>query len=111
MNPIISPMFIYVLGIINNVRFLIILSAVVSFVISIAYASWVIDNGKPIPKLSKILFVVSMVGFTVFSFTPNKETLIAMYTTKYITVENVKLGKEVVVDTVKEIIEVINKKN
>lgn len=110
MQPIVSPMFIYILGIINSVKFSIILFAVVSFVISIAYASWELDDSKPIPKLSKMLFVASILGFTVFSFTPNKETLIAMYTAKYITVENVKLGKEVVIDTVKEIIDAVNKR-
>lgn len=109
MQPIISPMFIYILGVINSVKFLIIMFTVISFFISTTYAICEVDNGRPIPKLSKILFVVSMIGLTVFSFTPNKETLIAMYTTKYVTVENVKLGKEVVIDIVKEIVDVINK--
>lgn len=110
MQPIISPMFIYILGIVNSVRLLIILFAVVSFVISIVYANCEVDEGKPIPKLSKTLFVSSMIGFTIFSFIPNRDTLISMYTSKYVTVENVKLGKEVVIDTVKEVVDIISRK-
>lgn len=110
MQPIISPMFIYLIGVINNLKLLFLIFGIASLIISGAGACTEFEEKGFIPKWCKILFVTGLLNCTLVAIIPNRDTLIAMYTTKYITVENVKLGKEVVIDTVKEIVDAINRK-
>lgn len=116
MQPIISPMFIYILGVIDSLESifcLILIIDIIVFIFSPILADKMSDSYsdeapmlRRIIKLCAIVFTFIILAVT---FVPSKETLIAMYTTKYVTVENVKLGKEVVIDIVKEIVDVINK--
>lgn len=112
MEPIISPMFIYLLSIVGNLEMLFTIMywlSVVYFIILFMTKhdyddhQWV--KHMRYNTICFILFVMLSI------FIPTKETLIAMYVSKYITVNNIKLGKEIMTDTVKEIISIINKED
>lgn len=112
MEPIISPMFIYLLSIVGNLEMLFIIMywlSVVYFII-LFMTRYDYDDRQWVKHMryNTICFIL----FVMLSiFIPTKETLIAMYASKYITVNNIKLGKEVMTDTVKEIISIINKED
>lgn len=111
MEPIISPIFIYMLGIVDDFKSLFIITAIIC--ISLGGASIVMNcmDGNNIPRHSKLSVVIGTIALILYTFIPNKETLMTMYASKYVTVNNIKLGKEVVVDTVKEIVDIINKED
>lgn len=109
MTPIISPMFIYLLSVIDNFKgILFCIGLFGSGILGMLIFFMMIDDNE-IPKKIKTYFVASIICGLFNMFIPSKETLMVMYASKYITVDNIKLGKEAVVDTVKEIVDIINK--
>lgn len=114
---IINPIIIYLIGIVDGIKDLmffltvaIIILMLVTGIIACAYSDE--NNFKGLEKCKKTFIKLSVflvLTIALNTFIPNKNTMIAMVSTKYITTENIKLGKDVVVDTIKEIVEVINK--
>lgn len=109
MEPIISPMFIYLLSIIGNLETLFTIMYGLSIVCFIFLFTTEYDDRRRWIKHVRCNTICFILFILLSILTPTKETLIAMYASKYITVNNIKLGKEAVIDTVKEIVEVINK--
>lgn len=69
------------------------------------------DDEKMVEKCKRYFkkcFIWLVITIAINTIVPNKNTMIAIVSTKYITTENIKLGKDVVIDTIKEIVEVIN---
>lgn len=114
---IIDPMIIYLIGIIDGLKdfmfFLAVAIIILMFIVALIACSCSDENDtKGLEKCKKffiklLIFLVLTIALNVL--TPNKNTMIAMVSTQYITTENIKLGKDVVVDAIKEIVEVINK--
>lgn len=114
---IINPMTIYLIGIIDGIKhfmFLLTVLTVVLMIITLVTAcSYSDDNNlKGLEKYKKFFIKLSICFVMLMAanvLTPNKNTMIAMVSTQYITTENIKLGKDVVIDTIKEVITIINK--
>lgn len=115
MQPIINPLFIYLLSIIETLR------CAISVFIFIGVAACILfglisfeeyDNSemKSIHTIFKRATIATTILAVLYIFIPDKNTLIAMYATKYITVDNIKYGKEIVVDSIKEIVEIVKNK-
>ena len=109
MEPIISPVFIYLLSIIGSIKALLFIIAIVGAFFCVLTTAWCLDDGKSIPRCAKQGAVVVVVALLLHIFIPDRDTLIAMYTAKYITVNNIQSGKEIVIDTIKEVVDAINK--
>lgn len=112
MQPIVSPMFIYFLSIIKEIKNLIEVLFLIFFIVCVG-KGWLCleyfddeeaENRRKGLKKSFIILVILMVLKIII---PNRDNLIMMYSSKYITVNNLQIGKEVVIDTVKEIADII----
>lgn len=111
MEPIISPTLIYLLSIVNSVKgILFCVGLFGTGILGMLVLFFTLDD-EEVPNKIKTCFVASIICGLFNMFIPSKETLIAMYASKYVTANNIKLGKEVVIDTVKEIIDIINKED
>lgn len=115
MQPIINPLFIYLLSVIETLKgtmsafiFIGIVVCILTGIIS--FVEHYNDGAKEIFKILKIAAITTTILSVLYIFIPDKNTLIAMYATKYITVDNIKYGKEIVVDSIKEIVEIIKDK-
>lgn len=109
MEPIISPAFIYLLSIIGSIKALLFIVVIVGAFTCAVVIAWCLDDGKKIPRCAKCGTVAIIIALLLNIFMPDRNTLIAMYATKYITVNNIKSGKEIVIDTIKEVVDAINK--
>lgn len=125
MDYIVSPSFVYLLSVSNNLRELcivlaVILAIAVGVVAIIAYASW--DYGKDygeddpdfkrylsMKKVLKILIPSLIVTSLMAILFPNKNTLIEIKVASLLTKENVNLTVEAVKETIDYIIEAISK--
>lgn len=109
MESIISPIFIYVLSIVDGIKgILFCIGLFGSGIFGMLIFFMMLDDNE-IPKKIKTYFIVSVTCALLNLFIPSKDVLMVMYASKYVTVNNIKLGKEAVVDTIKEIVEIINK--
>lgn len=114
---IISPIIIYLIGIVDGFKgflfFLACLAAIIMLICVLLGAAAHEDSDNKLVERCRKLFRNSLASFIVIialnTLIPNKNTMIAIISTKYITAENIKLGKDAVIDTVKEIVKVINK--
>lgn len=119
MNIIINPWFIYLLSIVDSIKtllgFLILISLCVSVFLSVfsiceKASGYNGDDAVEVYFKYAKIFVISCIVSTILQiFIPNRNALITIYATKYITVDNIKTGKTIVVDTIKEIVDAINK--
>lgn len=99
MEPIISPFTFYWFEIISNCKFFLTLFfalACVGLVISlIGLIVTLVEEeletyaGKIIKKLCKFSAIITFILGLLFTFTPSKETLIAMTVAKYVTPDNI----------------------
>ena len=109
MEPIISPAFIYLLSIIDGIKGLLFVTSLVCTGVCSALILIRLVEEKAIYKFTKTGFIIGIISLILLIFVPDRDTLIAMYTAKYITVNNIKSGKEIVIDTIKEVVDAINK--
>lgn len=114
MEPIISPVFIYLLSIVDNISIIFKIGIGFSICAMVFFLLLLIEirSDEDWIKWKKCMrnIIIGLITCSVIViFIPNKETLIAMYATKYITVNNIKSGKEIVIDTIKEVVDAINK--
>lgn len=109
---IINPIIIYLIGIVDGFKSFLFFLAFVIIVAMLFCIFLEAESDEDVEKLKRYLkkcFVWLIITIAINTIVPNKNTMIAMISTKYITVDNIKLGKDVVIDTIKEIVEVINK--
>lgn len=76
----------------------------------IQFAEYNNERATTIFKIFKRTAITTTILAVLYIFIPDKNTLIAMYATKYITIDNIKHGKEIIVDSIKEIVEIIKNK-
>lgn len=115
MQPIINPLFIYLLSTIETLRkamFVFILIGMAACILFglILFEEYNNSEMKSIHTIFKRATITTTILAVLYIFIPDKNTLIAMYATKYITVDNIKYGKEIVVDSIKEIVEIVKNK-
>lgn len=125
MQPIVNPIFIYFLSTLDGVhtfiKILIILSMVVFIVpILLIVFNWfdsygitsldenVIQKCKPYIKKGLIYFLIFHLLST---FIPTKESAIIIYTSKFVTVNNINTSKEFLLNTFQEVMDIINKES
>lgn len=115
MQPIINPLFIYLISIIETLRktmFVFILIGILVCILTsvIQFAEYNNERAKAIFKIFKRTAITTTILAVLYIFIPDKNTLIAMYATKYIIIDNIKNGKEIIVDSIKEIADAIKYK-
>lgn len=125
MQPIVNPIFIYLLsildGIYNLITIFILLSIIVFIVpVFLIVYSWfdsygitsldenVVKKCKPYIKKGIIYFILFHLLST---FIPTKETAIMIYTSKFVTVNNINTSKEFLLNTFQEVMDIINKES
>lgn len=120
---IINPIWIYWLDVLESIKFVVGLVMIISFLI-IGFYIIVIgatfeeyrdeDEEKKFKNLvskTKLAVCIWVSVLFISAFVPSKDTLIAMFIAKNVTVEKVVQGKEVVKDTVDYIFEKIKEVN
>jgi len=119
MQPIVSPWFIYSLGIVQGIKDMAIAFSVLAgltlFALSIASIFlWIDeeeDDVKKILKIMKISGTILLICLLLAIFVPSKDTLIAMYVADkltYNTTEKIlETGKDLKQELKKDIIEII----
>lgn len=104
MEPIISPWVIYVLHIFDKLY----IACRISLFISLTF--WLltvigayIEDDEDIKKINKILLKIAAISAIVLIIIPDKDTLIAMMATSYITPDNIHAAQENVVEFIRQI--------
>lgn len=124
MQPIVNPIFIYLLSILDGIHNLItifILLSIIVFIVPIflIVLNWfdsygitsldesVVEKCKPYIKKGLIYFIFfNLLGTLI----PTKETAIMVYTSKFVTVNNINTSKEFLLNTFQEVMDIINEK-
>lgn len=119
MQPIVNPIFIYLLSILDGIHNLItifILLSIIVFIVPVFLIvySWFegydtfIQKYKSYIKKGLIYFIFfNLLG----TFIPTKESAIMIYTSKFVTVNNINTSKEFLLNTFQEVMDIINKEN
>lgn len=105
MEPIISPWIIYALHVFDKVYFTCEISLMCCGIISpLLVMAGEMEGSECMLKYAKILAIVAAVCALVLIIVPNKETLIAMLVTTYITPDNIQVVQGNIIDFVQQII-------
>lgn len=119
MQPIVNPIFIYLLSILDGIHNLItifILLSIIVFIVPVFLIvySWFegydisIQKYKSYIKKGLICFIFfNLLG----TFIPTKESAIMIYTSKFVTVNNINTSKEFLLNTFQEVMDIINKES
>ncbi len=120
---IINPMWLYWLDVLENIVFIVGLVMIISFLIIVFLTVVIVatydnyrnedeeKNYKIMIKDTKLAVCIWTSILFISAFVPSKDTLIAMFIAKNITVEKVVQGKEVVKDSIDYIFEKIKEVN
>ena len=120
---IINPMWLYWLDVLENIVFIVGLVMIISFLIIVFLIVVIVatydnyrnedeeKNYKIMIKDTKLAVCIWTSILFISAFVPSKDTLIAMFIAKNITVEKVVQGKEVVKDSIDYIFEKIKEVN
>lgn len=110
MQPIINPIIIYIIGIIDKLYWLDVGILVLSAILAISTGFSCAVTSKP-EKEDKQLFKASTICCVVCSVlliaTPTKETMYAMVVANYITPDNIQLVQGSMADFVKNVIDAV----
>ena len=128
MEPIVSPIFIYLLGVVNTVNFLLAIVFIAALIgIAVFWITWAIitaegdkdeeDEAHRWGKLAKKATIIALICALIGIVVPSKNTLIGMYVAKNITVDNIEKAieagnsvREVIKQDVFELIEKLKDK-
>ena len=110
MNPIVNPIWFYIISVFNGLKVMsgiLLMSIVVLVICTLATSfddiNWEMVENK---KITKMIIIVSTICASVILFVPNEETMYKMMIASYITEENVEIAK----GEVKELIDYIAEK-
>jgi hypothetical protein len=108
MEPIISPWVIYAVQLLDNLRDVAMILFVLSGIASVLLAIPVILDDKDLPKkyLKKAVIIAAICG-GMDIIIPNKETMITMIATSYITPDNIQMTQGNIVEFIKQISEAV----
>ena len=112
MTPIISPWLLYLVDVIDNLKFecLFISLLFLLYMALIAYTKEEGFNEEKIVKAVKKLIICTGLMFTVESFLPSKETCYKMMVASQVTEENIQKAEDTIKKSVDYIFEKINEK-
>ena len=106
-EPIISPLFIYLLSLVDNtIAFLIIIIIALCFSIFMVVVTTELCDEED-KLIFKRLTITLFIFILLFILIPNKETLLSMLVSKYITIDNIVKGKELIQNSVDYIVNAI----
>lgn len=106
-QPIISPMFIYLIATADNFKVTLI---IVSIILTILFLGCLTNmDMKSAMKYSKRFGIYLIVVVVLQVFIPSKKTLLSMLVAQHVTIENVIKGKEIITDSVTYIINTLKK--
>ena len=112
MEPIISPWAIYWISVLSHIGGLlccIMIISIITFIVlgAIRLADTYNDDYSKIDKWIKISIIVSCVCGVISAFIPDRDTMLAMVTAQYITVDNINVTTEYIIDLVGKISEAV----
>lgn len=108
MEPIISPWVIYALHIYDKIYFACLTLMIWSFVIAPLLALFgAVEEDKGMMKYAKISAIVAVVCAIVLIIVPDKDALIAMMATSYITPDNIQAVQGNVLEFIRQISEAV----
>lgn len=112
MTPIINPWLVYLVDMIDSLKFecLFIPLLFLLYMLSIAYTKEEDINEEKIAKVVKKLIICMGLMFTVESFLPSKETCYKMMVASQITDNNIQKAEDTIKKSVDYIFEKINEK-
>lgn len=110
MNPIINPLFFYLVDVISNFK---IMCCIFQLIILGGILLWIVCDEDAIEeKLIRFIkkwFIVAIVFLVFTLFLPSKKTCYQMMVASQVTEENIKSAEDVIKDPVDYIFEKINK--
>ena len=109
MEPIVNPVFIYLIGTVDNLKVLCFLVSLCTWVWIVLFCFASIGEDVEELRLPKYVMIVAVM-FPLFTILiPSKETLIAMVVSSYITPDNVMVSEQHIIDMIARIKEAIAK--
>ena len=113
MEPIISPVWIYLINVANRIWVFSILTLVVAmFMIASLMSGWIVfygpDSEKVRSRWIKTFAIVMIVCMIIIVLFPNKDTMYAMLAASFITPDNISEGEEHLIDLVTKIANIIH---
>jgi len=103
MEPIISPYVIYAINTIGKIQEIAYGFSIACFVGGIIIFAFWDDDINEVDIPFKALSIISLVAFILGVFLPTKETMIQMAAASYITPDNINLGKDYIIEIIKEV--------
>lgn len=92
MTPIISPWFIYLLSVVDAIKGIFVVGAIIgATTVVIILMGMVIEDWEweGVKKIFKVILPISLTCLFFSIFVPNKKIIIAMYVTKFVTTDNI----------------------
>lgn len=118
MEPVINPWIIYWVSVLSNIRctlsFVICMSAVSSVIIGVVHLFDLSDSysdNLDFPnwfKYFKLSIIITCISGLIYIFIPDKQTMISMIVTSYITPDNINITTDYVVELLQRITEAVN---
>ena len=113
MEPIISPVWIYLINVANRIWVFSIFTLLVAmFMILSLMAGWIVfygpDSEKVRSRWIKTFVIVMIVCMIIIVLFPNKDTMYAMLAASFITPDNISEGEEHLIDLVTKIANIIH---
>ena len=115
MNPIISPVWFYLIHVANTIYVLSFFVLVISIVSLLAFVVCGVDvysdiekNVKFEKKFVKILIIIMIICVLVLTLVPNERTVYMMLAASIVTPDNISYGEEHIVNLITNIVNAIN---
>lgn len=110
MTPIVSPLMIYLIGIIGNIKgALLVAGTVIFFVLVFLSVIGFVEEDEKILKKSKLVVILLLIITFIFTIIPDKKTIISMIVAKNVTYERVEKVADKSQEYVKYLIEYLEK--
>ena len=109
MEPIVSPVLVYLIGTVDNLKGLCFLVSVFTLVwiVVICYTRFIEGDEESRPNKYVIIVAVTFLLLTILI--PSQETLIAMVVSSHVTPDNVMVSEQHIIDMITRITEAVTK--
>ena len=114
MEPIINPLYIYLISIISTLKivleFIMFFTGIAILVVGMLYFLGEVNKkiGKRILKTVTITFIVSLL---IYIFVPDEDTCYKMMAASIVTPDNIETVKDETIKTIEEITDILQNKN
>lgn len=118
MEPIINPMFIYLVGFCQDLKFLLLSAFILSLIPTIIFmiATFLCvgcndaenkEETKYYCKRTIVFSIISFVIWLLFAIIPSRQTALAMLATYYVTPDNIQIVQGNIVEFVRQIVDAV----